>query len=190
MNFSCIHTECIMLIVNYIIGKKWRWKKQMEKIENEEIINARLAAYFDMCGSARIAKTKTHFDKYVVYALVCEFTTSKHEILEWIGLAIQKNVTPRKADIKCIVNLKTKHKVKATSHRYRTKISGEEAHNFINKIERYSLRHKEEFKIAHRFYDNYILYYKRGKSRTPTELAIAEECYQQMKALKRNRTND
>lgn len=150
-------------------------------MKEEEITTVRLAAYFDFGGTVSIVKRETG------YRLVLTFQTKRNEILNWFSLQIQKKISENQLAPICMVNLLTKAKCKVVSRQARVTFSGGEAIKFIDKIEGYSLRHKEKFKIAHVFYDNYILYFKPMTSHTPTELAIAEECYQKMKALKRKK---
>lgn len=150
-------------------------------MKEEEITTVRLAAYFDLGGYVSIVKRDPG------YRLTLVYQTKRNEILNWFSSQIQKKVSENQLETTCMINLKTQSKCKVVSHQARTHLFGGEAIKFIDRIERYTLRHKEEFKIAHVFYDNYILYFKPRTAHTPTELAIAEECYQEMKALKRKK---
>lgn len=152
-------------------------------MKEEEIINAKLASYFDMGGYVSIIKRETG------YRLILIFQTKRNEILKWFSLQTQKNICENQLATICMTNLRTNVQYKVPGHQSRIHLFGEEAIKFIDRIEGYSLRHKETFKIAHVFYDNYILFFKPRTPHTPTELAIAEECYQEMKALKQKRLN-
>ena len=150
-------------------------------MEKEEITTVKLAAYFDMGGYVSIIKRDTG------YRLILIFQTKRNEVLKWFSAQIQKRISENQLADMCMVNLRTKAKSKVRGHQARVHLFGVEAIQFIDRIERYTIRHQESFKIAHVFYANYILYFKPRTAHTPTELAIAEECYQEMKALKQGR---
>ena len=150
-------------------------------MKEEEIINVKLAAYFDMGGYVSIVKRDAG------YRLILIFQTKRNEILKWVSLQIQKKISENQLATTCMINLRTNAKCRVVGHQARVHLFGGDAIKFIDRIEGYSLRHKETFKIAHVFYANYILYFKPRTTHTPTELAIAEECYQEMKALKQKK---
>ena len=153
-------------------------------MDKEEITTVKLAAYFDMGGYVSIIKRDTG------YRLILIFQTAKEDILNWFSVQIGKRISENQLADVCMVNLRTKAKCKVTGHQARVHLFGGEAIRFIDRIERFTIRHQESFKIAHVFYDNYILPYTPRTAHTPTELAIAEECYQEMKALKRERKKE
>jgi len=154
--------------------------------ELSEVDIARLAAYTDMCGSVGIRKKlgKTN----CVYSVLIQYTTHKSKIINWIGDILYINPHWYPAGRACIMKLETHKKIitKATT-KVTIIIHGIDVYNLILRIYPYTLRKKEEAKIISKFYDNYILYSKCGIPHNSIEIQIAEECYQELRALKQKR---